>query len=181
MSTLSDALAAFRICAKAEGMSPKSIDGRAKCVGYFASFLGCDPELSKIGANDLRRFILALQESQKYQKHPYKPHYREKISPTSIATYTREIKAFFSYLAREELMNSLTPTLWRMREKAEELRRIPNLPGYIDQPTVTMTNKIDNFNSYLKGYIERIRNLIPKEALEEERKALEYGKQQSLI
>jgi len=81
----------------------------------------------------------------------------------------------------EELMSFLTPTLWRMREKAEELRRIPNLPGYIDQPTVTMTNKIDSFNSYLKGYIERIRNLIPREALEEERKALEYGRQQSLI
>jgi hypothetical protein len=81
----------------------------------------------------------------------------------------------------EELMNSIRPTLWRMREKAQELRRIPNLPGYIDQPTVTMTNKIDNFNSYMKGYIERIRNLIPREALEEERKALEYGRQQSLI
>jgi hypothetical protein len=81
----------------------------------------------------------------------------------------------------EELMNSLAPTLWRMREKAEELRRIPNLPGYIDQPTATMTNKIDNFNGYIKGYIERIRNLTPREALEEERKALEYGKQQSLI
>jgi len=81
----------------------------------------------------------------------------------------------------EELMNSLRPTLWRMREKAEELRRIPNLPGYIDQPTVTMTSKVDNFNVYIKGYIERIRNLIPKEALEEERKALEYGRQQSLI
>ena len=81
----------------------------------------------------------------------------------------------------EELFKSITPTLWRMREKAEELRRIPNLPGYIDQPTVTMTSKVDNFNSYMKGYIERIRNLIPKEALEDERKALEYGRQQSLI
>jgi hypothetical protein len=68
-----------------------------------------------------------------------------------------------------------------MREKAEELRRIPNLPAYIDQPTVTMTSKVDNFNSYMKGYVERIRDLIPKEALEEECKALEYGSQQSLI
>ncbi len=81
----------------------------------------------------------------------------------------------------EELMNSIRPTLWRMREKAGELRRKPNLPGYIDQPTVTMTSKVDNFNTYIKGYIERIRNLIPKETLEEERKALEYGRQQSLI
>jgi len=81
----------------------------------------------------------------------------------------------------EELMNSVRPTLWRIREKAEELRRIPNLPGYIDQPTATMTSKIDNFNDYTKGYVERIRNLIPKDALQEERKALEYGSQQSLV
>jgi hypothetical protein len=62
-------------------------------------------------------------------------------------------------------MNSITPTLWRMREKAEELRRIPNLPGYIDQPTATMTFKVDNFNTYMKGYIQRIRDHIPKDAL----------------
>jgi hypothetical protein len=78
-------------------------------------------------------------------------------------------------------MNSIRPTLWQMREKAEELRRIPNLPGYIDQPTATMTFKVDNFNTYMKGYIERIRDRIPKEVLEDERKALEYGSQQSLI
>jgi hypothetical protein len=81
----------------------------------------------------------------------------------------------------EGLMNSIRPTLWRMREKAEELRRIPNLPGYIDQPAVTMASKVDNFNTYMKGYVERIRNLIPKEAFEEERKAMEYGSQQSII
>ena len=81
----------------------------------------------------------------------------------------------------EELINSIKLTLWRIREKAEELRQIPHLPGYIDQPTATMTFKVDNFNSYMKGYIQRIRDHIPKDALEEERKALEYGSQQSLI
>ena len=81
----------------------------------------------------------------------------------------------------EELMNSIKPTLWRIREKAEELRRVPNLPGYIDQPAATMTFKVDNFNNYMKGYVERIRNLIPSESLEEERRAMEYGSQQSII
>jgi hypothetical protein len=81
----------------------------------------------------------------------------------------------------EELMGSIRPTLWLIREKAEELRRVPHLPGYIDQPTATMTFKVDNFNNYMKGYVERIRNLIPEEALEEERKAMEYGSQQSII
>ena len=81
----------------------------------------------------------------------------------------------------EELINSIKPTLWRIREKAEELRGIPNLPGYIDQPTAYLTVKVNNFNTYMKGYVERIRDHIPKEVLEEERKAREYGSQQSLI
>jgi hypothetical protein len=81
----------------------------------------------------------------------------------------------------EELMSTIRPTLWLIREKAGELRRLPHLPGYIDQPAATMASKMDSFNTYMKGYVERIRNLIPKEALEEERKAMEYGKQQSII
>jgi hypothetical protein len=44
-----------------------------------------------------------------------------------------------------------------------------------------MASKVDSFNTYMKGYIERIRNLIPKDALEEERKVMEYGSQQSII
>jgi len=81
----------------------------------------------------------------------------------------------------EELMNSIRPTLWRIREKAEELRRIPNLPGYIDQPAATMTFKVDNFNDYMKGYVGRIRNLIPADALKKGQETQEYGSQQSLV
>ena len=81
----------------------------------------------------------------------------------------------------EQLLNSITPMLWQIREKAREIKAIPHLPGYIDQPTSTMAWKVENFKDYMKGYIERIRNLIPKEALADERKALEYGSQQALI
>ena len=81
----------------------------------------------------------------------------------------------------DKLVDVLGLTLDLIREKARDIRRIPNLPGYIDQPTATMGWKVENFEGYLKGYIERIRKLIPAEALEEELRALEYGSQQSLI
>jgi hypothetical protein len=95
-----------------------------------------------------------------------------KWSPVKVSENVDEV---------EQLMNSIKPTLWRIREKAEELRRIPNLPGYIDQPAATMTFKVESFNDYMKGYFQRIRNLIPQDALEDERKATEYGSQQNLI
>jgi hypothetical protein len=41
-----------------------------------------------------------------------------------------------------------------------------------------MTFKVDNFKDYMKGWVERIRKLIPEEALEDEYKATEYGKEQ---
>ena len=76
------------------------------------------------------------------------------------------------------------PIRWsavKVSEKAEELKQIPNLPGYIDQPTNTMFWKVANFNDYMKGFSQRIREHIPQDALGEERKALEYDSQQSLI
>jgi hypothetical protein len=44
-----------------------------------------------------------------------------------------------------------------------------------------MASNVDNFNTYMKSYVERIRKLIPKEKLEEGHKAIEYGSQQSII
>ena len=81
----------------------------------------------------------------------------------------------------EELYNSITPTLWQIREKAEELRGISNLPGYIDQPVYSMSSRVESFNYSMKSSFQRIRDHIPQDALKEERKALEYGSQQSLV
>ena len=81
----------------------------------------------------------------------------------------------------DELVRSISTSLWRITDKARDIKQIPNLPGYIDQPTNTLLWKVDAFKDYLKGYIERIRERIPQDALKEERKAMEYGSQQSLI
>ena len=81
----------------------------------------------------------------------------------------------------DQLIDALGMKLWQVREKAQELRQIPKLPGYIDQPTDSMIWKVANFYEYLKGYIERMRQRIPADALEKERESLKYGSQQSLV
>jgi len=81
----------------------------------------------------------------------------------------------------DQLIDALGMKLWQAREKAQELRQIPNLPGYIDQPTASIILKVANFHEYLKGYIERMRQRIPADALEKERESLKYGSQQSLV
>jgi len=106
MTTLSDALVAYRICAQAEGRSPRTIEWITSSVRYFSEFLGGDPELSNITQHDLRRFIIALQNCFKYRKHPYNKSTQEKLSLRSIETYCRGIRAFFGFLSREELTDT---------------------------------------------------------------------------
>jgi hypothetical protein len=77
--TLRDALVAYKTYAKAEGKSPKTVAWVVSSVGYFAEFLG--PEQQDVGTitgNDLRRFIIALQDKPKFANHPYnKPQQAE--------------------------------------------------------------------------------------------------------
>ena len=65
MNTLSDSFLACRICAQAEGISQRSIDWIIAIVGYFNEFLG-NLNIEAITADDLRRFIIALQQRQAF-------------------------------------------------------------------------------------------------------------------
>jgi len=104
VTALSEALTAYRICARAEGKSPRTIEWVSSSVRYFTDFLGGDPYIKAITGDDLRRFIIALQDSNRYRKHPYVKAQHQKLSPQSIETYARAIRAFFGYLHREGLI-----------------------------------------------------------------------------
>ena len=87
MATISEALVAYRICAKAEGKSPSTVRWITSSVGYFSEFLGADQDLNAIKIDDLRRFIIALQDTHKFRNHPYNKPLKERLSPQSIETY----------------------------------------------------------------------------------------------
>ncbi|MCJ7575501.1 MAG: tyrosine-type recombinase/integrase [Dehalococcoidia bacterium] len=106
MTRISDALTAYRICAKAEGKSPRTIGWVTSSVGYFARFLGGDPDISSITADDLRRFIITLQNTGKFRNHPFNRPQETKISALSIQTYCRGIRAFFGSLLSEGLIEA---------------------------------------------------------------------------
>ena len=64
--------------------------------------------------------------------------------------------------------------------KVEEARKIPNLPQYMDTRLISLIGQLERMER-VKLAIESIRNDIPQEALEEERKLASYGSQQSLV
>jgi site-specific recombinase XerD len=106
VTRVSEALTAYRICARAEGKSPRTIGWVTSSVGYFARFLGGDPDISSITADDLRRFIITLQNTCKFRDHPFNKPQETKISALSIQTYCRGIRAFFGSLLREGLIEA---------------------------------------------------------------------------
>ena len=64
--------------------------------------------------------------------------------------------------------------------KAEEARKIANLPQYMDTRLISLIGQLERMER-VKLAIESVRNNIPQEALEEERRLVSYGSQQSLI
>ena len=101
MTTLADALSAYRIFAQAEGKSPKTVRWIETSLSYFGDFLGDTADVSKISGDDLRRFIIAPRQRHKFANHPLTKPMEATISLQSIQTYTRAVRAFFGFLYRE--------------------------------------------------------------------------------
>jgi len=65
-------------------------------------------------------------------------------------------------------------------KKANEARKIPNLPQYIDHRLIGLISEIERIER-IKDRITSVRKDIPEGAIEAERQSQKYGSQQSLI
>jgi hypothetical protein len=89
----------------------------------------------------------------------------------------------------EEQVNLAIEPLELTRLATREALDIPNLPQYITQHINRIISDIDqviggsqwNQTGRLRAGIQSVRNDLPKEAIEEEKKKLESGSQLSLV
>jgi len=96
----------YRKFAKTETKSDRTIETVTTAVTLFDRFLdGCE-DVSKVTAEDLRRFIRELQSRQKWNNHPTIKNDHGGLSPFTIANYVRHIRAFWSWLHREGLIEN---------------------------------------------------------------------------
>jgi len=65
-------------------------------------------------------------------------------------------------------------------KKANEARKIPSLPQYIDHRLIGLISEINRIDR-IKDRIDSVRKDIPDGAIEAERESLKYGSQQSII
>lgn len=66
------------------------------------------------------------------------------------------------------------------KAKAEEARKIANLPQYMEQHLKTLLSQLERIDR-VKLAIESVRKDIPDGAIEAERERAKHGSQQSLI
>ncbi len=89
----------------------------------------------------------------------------------------------------EESINQAVEPLEKARDAAREALKIPNLPQYVTQHIIRIIGDIDqsiggsqwNQKGRLKSGIQSVRDSLPKDAIEDEKKKLESGSQLNMM
>ncbi|HUU62881.1 MAG TPA: tyrosine-type recombinase/integrase [Dehalococcoidia bacterium] len=106
---LDNLIQGYRLYARTEGKSPKTITITTTAVTTLRDFLeskAFSTDVADIGIQELREFILYLQQVKAYQHHPYTKPQDRQLSGHAINCYLRAIRAFWSWLMREEIILS---------------------------------------------------------------------------
>ncbi len=94
-------ISVYKRFAAAENKSDRTIEAVTNAVNKFDSFLGGNSNPKDIQADDLRRYILHLQERPKWSGHPTIKQNHSNLSSNTVAHHVRHIKAFWSWMALE--------------------------------------------------------------------------------
>ena len=99
----------YRLFARTEGKSQKTIAIVCSSVSYLEGFLeseGLTTDVAQIGPTELRAFILYLQQKRCFSDHRFTKPQEKGLSGHSINCYLRSIRAFWSWLVSEAIVES---------------------------------------------------------------------------
>jgi site-specific recombinase XerD len=99
----------YELCNRAEGKSLKTITWYSSNLNRFHRYLKARhlPDLvGKLDIKLLREYLIYLLKQPKYANHPYTPVENDLLSATSVHGHVRTLRAFFSWLVREEIIDS---------------------------------------------------------------------------
>lgn len=104
MTTLQEAILAYRTIAMADGKSARTVEWVCSSAHYFYQFLGDGVRMDDVTPHDLRRWIAYLRDRRRFADHPTIRSKDRLLSSTSINNYVRGIKLLFSTLGREGIV-----------------------------------------------------------------------------
>jgi len=80
----------------------------------------------------------------------------------------------------EEFVNQAADPLEQAKIVANEARKIPNLPQYLDQRLIRLVCDIERID-YIKSSVKAVRDDLPDGAVEAERRTASHGRQPVLV
>ena len=98
----------YKLCASSEGKSQNTIDIVSNSINYFNDFLRSNhlcTDVKHIGPQEIRSFILYLQQKNCFSNHPFSRPQERKLSSYTINCYLRSIRAFWTWLVAEEMID----------------------------------------------------------------------------
>ena len=94
----------YEICNRAEGKSPRTIAWYTEMLMSFSGYMKAElqrHDISAFNIDNVRRYIIHLQNKPKFQGHPNTPQQNELLSPRTVQCHVRALKAFSSWLYAE--------------------------------------------------------------------------------
>jgi len=107
--SLSQCIDYYEVCNRAEDKSPKTVAWYSANLRSFYNYLKSrhlPDTIAKVDIKILRQYVLYLLKKNKYQEHPITPEKKEPLTPSSVHGHVRTIRAFFSWLVIEGLIET---------------------------------------------------------------------------
>jgi site-specific recombinase XerD len=107
MMTLTEAIEALLLATRADGRSESTVTSYRSKLGHLVDFLGGDVPIEAITVQDLRRYIVDLQDRERlYEDHPHHAPRAGQLSPFTINSYVRSMKRLFNFLEEEGVIET---------------------------------------------------------------------------
>ena len=107
--SLSEFIDYYEICNRAEDKSLKTVTWYSANLKSFQNYLKSrhlPDTLDKIDIKVLRQYVIYLLKKNKYHGHPIIPEKTETLSASSVHGHVRTLRAFFSWLLAEGLIET---------------------------------------------------------------------------
>ncbi len=95
----------YEVCNRAEGKSLRTIVWYTEMLMSFSRYMKVELQcydLSAFNIDNVRNYIIHLQNKLKFQGHPYTPQQNKLLSPRTVQCHVRVLKAFASWLYAED-------------------------------------------------------------------------------
>lgn len=99
----------YRLECRVQGKSPKTIRIYSTALTILDKFLkqdGLPSDVTQVGVQELRRFILYLRQAKAFREHPFTRPQPKGLTGHTINCYLRAIRAFWSWLVFEEVIET---------------------------------------------------------------------------